>query len=398
MAGRESGWTVTEARRARAARGDRAAPHLHALSPLSAAYGRDVTRPYVRALEARHIAHVLVRGGSFNEREEVEAVRNALGRDRAARRRAERLRHAARPAVRARRRRPAALSRGLSARSIRFASARQTLPPSSTEVADALDSAARASPRTQPPLRSPTLSRVCSPQRARHAGIAIWPTGEQALANVMRLMDMARRYEASRGATSLRGFVDELEGARRTRAERRGAGRRGGHRGRAHHDRARAKGLEFPIVLLADLTCNETARRRASLRRPASGLCAQRLAGMRRANCSNTARTRRAATAEEAMRLLYVAATRARDLLIVPAVGDAPQDGWLGKLNPVIYPGRQRIARVALEPVPPGCPVLGDDRSSHARPRLRRSRAGRAGTASRRGRRPSCRVVGSRDA
>ena len=41
-------------------------------------YGRDVTRPYVRALEARHSPHVLVRGGSFHEREEVEALRNAL--------------------------------------------------------------------------------------------------------------------------------------------------------------------------------------------------------------------------------------------------------------------------------------------------------------------------------
>src|SRR5207244_1734751 len=55
-----------------------------------------------------------------------------------------------------------------------------------------------------------TIARLLAATRA-HAAIAIWPTGEQALANVMRLMDMARRYEAARGATSLRGFVDELE-------------------------------------------------------------------------------------------------------------------------------------------------------------------------------------------
>ena len=42
-------------------------------------FGRDVTRPYLRALEARHIPHVLVKGGSFNEREEVIAMRNILG-------------------------------------------------------------------------------------------------------------------------------------------------------------------------------------------------------------------------------------------------------------------------------------------------------------------------------
>ena len=42
-------------------------------------FGRDVTRPYLRALEARHLPHVLVKGGSFNEREEVLALRNLLG-------------------------------------------------------------------------------------------------------------------------------------------------------------------------------------------------------------------------------------------------------------------------------------------------------------------------------
>ena len=34
----------------------------------------------------------------------------------------------------------------------------------------------------------------------------------------------------------------------------------------------------------------------------------------------------------------YVAATRARDVLVVPAIGDADYDGWLATLNPVIYP------------------------------------------------------------
>ena len=45
-----------------------------------------------------------------------------------------------------------------------------------------------------------------------HAGVAIWPSGEQALANVLRLVDMARRFEAS-GATSFRAFIEWLEEA-----------------------------------------------------------------------------------------------------------------------------------------------------------------------------------------
>ena len=40
----------------------------------------DISRGYVRALEARRVPHVLVGGSSFHEREEVEALRNALAR------------------------------------------------------------------------------------------------------------------------------------------------------------------------------------------------------------------------------------------------------------------------------------------------------------------------------
>ena len=58
------------------------------------------------------------------------------------------------------------------------------------------------------------------------------------------------------------------------------------------------------------------------------------------------------------MRLLYVAATRARDLLVVPVVGSAPQkDGWAGSTGAL---SRARLARAA-RPAPPGCPVFGDD-------------------------------------
>jgi ATP-dependent helicase/nuclease subunit A len=41
-------------------------------------FGTDVTRAYVRALEARRVPHVLVGGRSFHDREEVIALRNAL--------------------------------------------------------------------------------------------------------------------------------------------------------------------------------------------------------------------------------------------------------------------------------------------------------------------------------
>ena len=52
----------------------------HVCHPLQAlqSFGDDVTRPYVDALEARRVPHVLVGGRSFHEREEVEAMRDAL--------------------------------------------------------------------------------------------------------------------------------------------------------------------------------------------------------------------------------------------------------------------------------------------------------------------------------
>ena len=56
----------------------------------------------------------------------------------------------------------------------------------------------------------------------------------------------------------------------------------------------------------------------------------------------------------EGVRLAYVAATRARDLLVVPALGDEPwEGGWLSPLNRALYPPigvaaqRRRAARSA---------------------------------------------------
>ena len=41
-------------------------------------FGRDITRDYVRSLEAREIPHLLVGSKSFHNREEVEMLRAAL--------------------------------------------------------------------------------------------------------------------------------------------------------------------------------------------------------------------------------------------------------------------------------------------------------------------------------
>src|SRR5262245_19018520 len=72
----ESGWKVTERG------GDEAvgvaAKHVCLLFRRFLSFGEDITQPYVRALEARGVRHVLVGGKTFHEREEVETIRAAL--------------------------------------------------------------------------------------------------------------------------------------------------------------------------------------------------------------------------------------------------------------------------------------------------------------------------------
>ena len=87
-------------------------------------------------------------------------------------------------------------------------------------------------------------------------------------------------------------------------------------------------------------------------------LCATELLGCApwelREHAAEEARRERA----EGVRVAYVAATRARDMLVVPAVGDEPfpHEGWLSPLHKAIYPTRAnwRKSRPAA-----GCPEFG---------------------------------------
>ena len=326
---KQSGWTVTE-REAPDKRVPIEARHVCILFRRLNSFGDDVTRPYIRALEARHIPHVLVKGGSFNEREEVEAIRNLLG---AIERPDDEL------VVFAALRGPVfALSDGAL---LEYRETQGSLHPF-RKIKDGASDEVRQVGQALELLRdlhrgrnrrpiADTISRVLNETRA-HAGFAIWPTGEQALANVMRLMDMARRYESRGGATSFRGFVDELE----ARAERDEASEvpvvEEGTEGVRIMTVHRAKGLEFPVVVLADLTCSET-REPSRHVNPAKKLCAQRLAGYAPLELLDNAEDEGRREHEEAIRVLYVAATRARDLLVVPAVGDEEREGWLQGLE-----------------------------------------------------------------
>jgi ATP-dependent exoDNAse (exonuclease V) beta subunit len=350
----ESCWTVTEREKP-----DVHVPvrprHVSLLFRRFRSYGRDVTRPYVRALEARHLPHLLVGGSSFHAREEVEAIRNALA---AIERPEDDL------AVFATLRGPFfALDDGaLLAYRERvgtlhpFRAVPDDLPAALGEVAAALGILKDLHRgRNRRPIAD-TIARLLAATRA-HAGLAIWPTGEQALANVTRLMDLARRAERT-GVTSFRGFVERLlEEAEHGEASDAPIVEEGteGVRIMTVHG---AKGLEFPVVILCDLTCNQTPRDPSRWVDAARGLCATRLAGYAPPELQENAGQEMAREREEACRVLYVAATRARDLLVVSALGDERFDGWLAAFDPALRP----VAGARPETgQPAGCPTFGKD-------------------------------------
>jgi len=120
----------------------------------------------------------------------------------------------------------------------------------------------------------------------------------------------------------------------------------------------RAKGLEFPVVVLCDPGCSREKRRPSRHVDSSRGLWASPLAGCAPVELAeHEEEVLRADNAEE-VRVTYVAATRARDLLVVPCCGDEPVAGWVDVLHPALYPpgGVHRDARPA-----PGCPAFGPD-------------------------------------
>lgn len=357
----ESGWTVTER--------DGQAPvpiaprHICLLFKRFRAWTTDLTSAYVSALEAQGIGHVLVGGSSFHLREEVAAIRNALTAiewpdDELS--------------VYATLHGPLfALQDGhllaFRERYGRLHPYRQVDDPDLALVSASLSVLRDLHRgRNRRPVAA-TISRLLAATRA-HVGIAIWPNGEQALANVTRLMDMARRAEQD-GLTSFRAFVsklhDDAEHGEASEAPILEEGTEGVRLMTVH----KAKGLEFPVVILCDPTARETPETPSRWVDPERRLCALKLGSFVPTELADHVEEELEREREEAVRLLYVACTRARDLLVVPAVGDGPQDTWCATLNPVVHPLSGR-ARNPLSNPAPGCPEFGDD-SVRERPFVR---------------------------
>src|SRR4029434_3256299 len=171
-----------------------------------------------------------------------------------------------------------------------------------------------------------------------HVAFVLRPAGEQALANVLHVGELAPPYEMS-GGMSFRGVVEELraeaEGGQAAEAPILEEGSDGVRLMTVH----KAKGLEFPVVILADITARLTpydASRHVNAQR---GICALRIGGWSPKDLNDHKELELRREQREGERVAYVAATRARDLLVVPAVGDeACPDGWGAPLNCESYP------------------------------------------------------------
>ncbi len=349
---RKSGWTVEEA----GSQVPIEPRHVCLLFKRFTSGGVDTTRPYVRALEARRLPHVLMGGRGFHEREEVTALRSALTAiewpdDELA--------------VYATLKGP--LFALTDAALFAFRDAAGSLDFMRRIDEGRLDELTRPVACALGVLRdlhrgrnrrpyADTVARLLDATRA-HAGFAIWPTGEQALANVLRVLDLARRAASRTRTTSFRAFVQRLEddaSVGRTAEASIVEEDTDGVRIMTVH---KAKGLEFPVVMLVDPTARHTNASPSRYADPEKKLWATPICGASPLELILHRESVLRHDHEESVRLLYVAVTRARDLLVVPVVGDGPFEGsWLDALNPALYPKSGRAPEAA-----PGCPPFGRD-------------------------------------
>lgn len=353
----ESGWQVQD----EGTLGPIKPRHVCLLFKRFQSYQGDTTRPYVQGLEARRIPHILVGGRSFHDREEVVAIRVALEAiewpdDELS--------------VYATLRGPLL---GVSDEELlafrhdfsrlrplqRFDEVERAKHPA---VCDGLDLIRGLHlERNRRPVAD-TAERLLSDTRA-HATLAMWPSGEQALANALAIVDLARNFDTARArGSSFRGFVETL-----TDQAERGQGGEApiveeGTEGVRLMTVHKAKGLEFPIVILCDPAAPSKTHTAFRFTDAEQRLSAHRICGCRPLELTANEESAKRHDDAELIRLSYVAATRARDLLVVPTLGDmnsASVDiGWADALAPALYPSnpQRQEPRVA-----PGCPTFGRD-------------------------------------
>lgn len=371
-----NGWTVLDRRpNGTEERVPIEARHIAMLFRRFVSFGQDVTRGYVDALEARGVPHLLVGGKSFHDREEVETMRAALAAIEwpddelsvFATLKGSLFAIDDEPLLEFRQRfgafHPFRIPRELGGNSGEELALSGDPTGHLVPIAVALRLLqALHRQRNYRPVAD-TIARLLDETRA-HVGFILRPAGEQALANVLHVAELARQYEAS-GGISFRGFIDTLRDAAKGEAAEAPILEEGsdGVRLLTVH---KAKGLEFPVVILADPTCRMNRADASRYLDTSRRLCAMKIGGWAPFELHAHQQDEVDRDAAEGVRLAYVAATRARDLLVVPAVGDEPwEGGWFAPLNRALYPPMDRRRNPARGPK---CPAFKSKDSILERP------------------------------
>ena len=333
---KESGWRISSPGNA----GESipiAASHVCVLFRRFISWGDDVTHAYTRALEARGIHHVLVGARSFHQREEVETLRAVLN--------AVEWPDDELSVFATLRGSLFWVPDGLLLRFRNevgklhpFRPLPDTLPEELKVVGSTLQVLADLHRHRNHRPMVETIHEILELTRA-HAGFALRPAGHQVLANLQRICDMARSFEIG-GGISFRGFVEQLEKEAEGPVSNEAAVLEEGVEGVRLMTVHKAKGLEFPVVVLADMTCKLSSGKPDRYVDAEQGLAATTLLGCAPWELRDHEDVEIRRDEAEGVRIAYVAATRARDLLVIPAIGDGARDGWLRPLNKVIYPPR----------------------------------------------------------
>ena len=163
---------------------------------------------------------------------------------------------------------------------------------------------------------SATVSDLLSRTKAMEFSL-LRQGGEQMAANLRKVLEQARAFEGESQAT-FRRFVEwlgtrEEEGAREGESPWSEEGEENVKLMTIH----KAKGLEFPVVFLANLA-GERRRRQDFIPLRLQGTFEMRIGNFQTAGYGSALEREKAKMEAEDRRLFYVAATRARDYLVLP--------------------------------------------------------------------------------
>jgi ATP-dependent helicase/nuclease subunit A len=178
-----------------------------------------------------------------------------------------------------------------------------------------------------PRLSLAALIEAATTETGYDLAVLMRPAGEARFANVRKLTRLAAEFE-SREGRDLRGLLDFLTARAESDAEAQAATAAEGHDGVRIMTVHNAKGLEFDVVAVPDLSRSLLAGSRPPLlvlgreRPPRVGMQLRRLGSgaINLYEYGDLCEEAKARDAEEGLRLFHVAATRARERLILSGV------------------------------------------------------------------------------